>query len=77
MSQLPWRQLSHVWKEKCCGYSHGEDILFSKQDNSMLFDSREVRIGKMKKEVFPNTDRPRLVNNIYIFPINLTKFFSK
>ena len=31
----------------------------------------------LKKEVFPNTDRPRLVNNIFIFPINLTKFFSK
>ena len=30
----------------------------------------------LKKEVFPNTDRPRLVNNIFIFPINLTKFFS-
>ena len=46
MSRLPWRQLSHVWKEKYFGYSHGEDILFSKQDNSMLFASREVRIGK-------------------------------
>ena len=46
MSRLPWRQLCHVWKEKCCGYSRGEDILFSKQDNSVLFASREVRIGK-------------------------------
>ena len=44
----------------------------------MLFTGREVRIGKncargleyvlkTKGTVFPNTDRPRQVNNIFIF----------
>ena len=35
----------------------------------MLFARREVRIGKTMHEegiVFPNTDRPRRANNIYI-----------
>ena len=55
----------------------------------MLFASREVRIGinvpevrpwavlKTEGIVFPNTDRPTLVNNIFIFSSNLTKFFPK
>ena len=43
----------------------------------MLFIGREVRIGKncargleygqTEGTVFPNTDRPRLVNNIFIY----------
>ena len=56
----------------------------------MLFTSREVRIGKncargrrprsvSKTEgtVFPNTDRPRLVNNNFVFFSNLTKCLQK
>ena len=46
----------------------------------MLFTSQEV-IGKPQPKtegtVFPNTDQPRLVNNIFTFPLNLTKFFAK
>ena len=38
----------------------------------MLFASREIRIGKncargLEYKVFPNTDRARLVRNIFIF----------
>ena len=52
----------------------------------MLFTSREVRIGKncarglvLKTEgtVFPYTDRPSLVNNIFIFFYNTTKGVRK
>ena len=61
---------------------------FSK-DVYMLFTSREVRIGKnctrgfrsaLKTEgtVFPNTDGPKLVNNIFIFfSGNLKKCLQK
>ena len=52
----------------------------------MLFARREVRIGKncarglgYKTEgtLFPNTDRPWLVNNIFIFFQNLTNGCEK
>ena len=55
----------------------------------MLFASWEVRIGDKcvrgpalggaqdRGQIFFNTDRPTLVNNIFIFSSNLTKFFPK
>ena len=57
----------------------------------MLFTRREVRIGKncarglgyglgrytRQGTVFPNTDRPWLVNNIFIFFLNLTNGSEK
>ena len=46
-----------------------------RSDKYMLFTRRKVRIGRTVPEVldtarghsFPNTDRPWLVNNIFIF----------
>ena len=67
-------------------------ISCSRNNINMLFASREVRIGKncarlsksrpravLKTQgtVFPNTDRLTLVNNISIFPLNLTELFPK
>ena len=53
----------------------------------MLFAGREVRIGKncargleyvlkTKGTVFPNTDRPRPANNVFIF-FSLEKYFVR
>ena len=39
--------------------------------------SRPRAVLKTQGTVFPNTDRLRLVNNISIFPLNLTKLFPK
>ena len=62
-------------------------IVLIQVNNHRLFTSREVRIGKTVLEVlrpravlktegtvfFSNTDRPRLLNNIFIFFYNTTK----
>ena len=39
--------------------------------------SKPRAVLKTQGTVFPNTDRLRLVNNISIFPLNLTKLFPK
>ena len=58
------------------------------QNTYMLLASRESVMGKIelgvwsqysrqRAQFFPTTDRPWLVNDIFIFPYNLAKFFPK
>ena len=45
----------------------------------MLFASRELRIGKncVRGLVFPNTDRPGLVNSVFFFSLKLKEILYR
>ena len=75
------RESCHDHSPKCLGLSHGFHCVVEKNKN-VIHQPRSVRIGKncalcleyrpsavskTSGTVFPNTDRPRLVNDIFVF----------
>ena len=71
LTTLPWINI---------GYSPAGRSVLGKTVPEVLDTSRGRRPGaviKTEGTVFPNTDRPRLVNNIFIFFYNPTKGVRK